>query len=51
MLVVGGREAREGTVAVRRLGQTAQETIALEDAIGKLKVEGALPASCFAEQH
>jgi threonyl-tRNA synthetase len=51
MLVVGGRESREGTVAVRRLGQTAQETVALEDAIGKLTVEGALPASCFAEQH
>lgn len=51
MLVVGGREAREGTVAVRRLGQTAQETIALEDAIGKLKVEGSLPASCSAEGH
>jgi threonyl-tRNA synthetase len=43
MLVVGGRESREGTVAVRRLGSQAQETVALEVAVVKLKNEGASP--------
>ncbi len=43
MLVVGGRESREGTVAIRRLGSQAQETVALEVAVVKLKNEGASP--------
>jgi threonyl-tRNA synthetase len=43
MLVVGGRESRDGTVAMRRLGSQAQEIIALQDAVAKLKWEG-LPA-------
>ena len=45
MLVVGGREGRENTVAVRRLGSQAQESIALEEAIAKLKIEGVAPAA------
>jgi threonyl-tRNA synthetase len=44
MLVVGGRESRDSTVAMRRLGSQAQEIIALEDAVAKLKWEG-LPAA------
>lgn len=43
MLVVGGRESREGTVAIRRLGSQAQETVALEEAVVKLETEGASP--------
>ena len=44
LLVVGGRESREGTVAVRRLGSQAQETVALPDVVAKLKEEGLPPA-------
>jgi threonyl-tRNA synthetase len=39
ILVVGARESRENTVAMRRLGSQAQETIALKDAIAKLSEE------------
>jgi threonyl-tRNA synthetase len=46
---VGGRESRENTVAVRRLGSQAQESIALEDAIAKLRMEGVAPAACSPE--
>jgi threonyl-tRNA synthetase len=49
LLVVGGRESRENTVAVRRLGSQAQESIALEDAIAKLRMEGVAPAACSPE--
>jgi threonyl-tRNA synthetase len=42
LLVVGKRESETASVAVRRLGGTAQETLALEDAIVKLTIE-ALP--------
>ncbi len=45
MLVVGGREGRENTVAVRRLGSQAQESIALEEAVAKLELEGWVPAA------
>jgi threonyl-tRNA synthetase len=44
MLVVGGRESRDSTVAMRRLGSQAQEIVALQDAVAKLKWEG-LPAA------
>jgi threonyl-tRNA synthetase len=44
MLVVGGRESRDSTVAMRRLGSQAQEIIALQDAVAKLKW-GGLPAA------
>ncbi|RDD61570.1 threonine--tRNA ligase [Ferruginivarius sediminum] len=42
MAVVGGREAERRTVALRRLGGKAQEVLALEDAVTKLRDE-ALP--------
>ncbi len=44
LIVVGRREAETRTVALRRLGGNAQETIALEGAIGKLKAEAAIPS-------
>ena len=44
MLVVGGRESRDSTVAMRRLGSQTQEIVALQDAVAKLKWEG-LPAA------
>ena len=44
ILVVGRREAEEGTVAVRRLGSKDQEVLALADAVGKLSVEARSPA-------
>jgi threonyl-tRNA synthetase len=43
MLVVGGRESREDTVAIRRLGSQAQETVALQVAIAKLQADGRPP--------
>ena len=43
ILVVGKREAEEGTVALRRLGGKAQEILALEDAVARLKDEAAGP--------
>ncbi len=43
MVVVGGRESREETVAIRRLGSQAQETVALQDAVAKLKIEASSP--------
>jgi threonyl-tRNA synthetase len=45
MLVVGQREARDRSVAVRRLGGTAQETLALADAVARLAGEAAVPSS------
>ncbi|NKB50563.1 MAG: threonine--tRNA ligase [Alphaproteobacteria bacterium] len=45
MLVVGRREADEGTVAVRRLGSKNQEILALDDAVGQLSAEAASPAT------
>ncbi len=42
LLVVGKREADEGTVAIRRLGSQGQEIASLADAIAQLKQE-ALP--------
>ena len=44
LLVVGKREADCGTVALRRLGGDAQEVLALEDAIHRLKAEAQAPA-------
>ena len=43
MFVVGRREAEKRTVAIRRLGQKEQETLALADAIARLKREGRMP--------
>ena len=45
MLVVGRREAEEKTVALRCLGGSAQEILALEDAIAKIKDEAKVPLS------
>lgn len=45
IMVVGNREAEEGTVAIRRLGGKAQEILALEAAIDTLKTEAAMPGS------
>ncbi|MDD9878959.1 MAG: threonine--tRNA ligase [Magnetovibrio sp.] len=44
ILVVGAREADEGTVAMRRLGGKQQEVLALDDALARLKAEAASPA-------
>jgi len=44
MLVVGRREAEQRMVSVRRLGGSAQEALALDEAIAKLKAEGAAPS-------
>lgn len=43
ILVVGRREAEEGTVALRRLGGKAQELLALDAAIGALSEEATPP--------
>lgn len=43
MLVVGRREAEEGTVAVRKLGVKEQETLAVADAISRLQIEAKMP--------
>ncbi|WP_425406797.1 threonine--tRNA ligase [Hwanghaeella sp.] len=45
MLVVGNREAEEGTVAVRRLGGKAQEVLALDDALAILKTDATMPGT------
>ena len=45
MLVVGKREAEEGTVAMRRLGGQNQEVLALEAALNRLKDEAAVPGA------
>ncbi|MEM7225939.1 MAG: threonine--tRNA ligase [Pseudomonadota bacterium] len=42
--VVGGREADDETVALRRLGGKAQEVLALSDAVTRLQSEAAAPA-------
>jgi threonyl-tRNA synthetase len=44
LLVVGRREAEGRKVALRRLGGEAQEVLALEDAIHRLKAEAQAPA-------
>lgn len=46
ILVVGRRECEDGTVALRRLGGKAQEILALEVAVNRLKEEAAVPSSC-----
>lgn len=43
LLVVGKREAEEGTVAVRRLGDPAQAVMPLDEAIAMLKAEATPP--------
>ncbi len=43
MLVVGAKEAGDGTVAMRRLGGKAQEILALKEAVARLTEEAAGP--------
>ena len=43
MLIVGAKEAADGTVAVRRLGGKAQEILALREAVARLMEEAAGP--------
>ncbi len=43
LLVVGKREADEGSVAVRRLGSQGQEVLSLAEAIERLKAEATPP--------
>ena len=42
---VGQREAEEGTVALRRLGDKRQEVLSLAEAIATLSTEGAMPGA------
>ncbi len=44
ILVVGGREAAARGVALRRLGGNAQEALALDEAVARLKHEAAVPS-------
>ena len=43
ILAVGGREAENGTVAMRRLGSKEQEILALDEAVDRLQKEAAGP--------
>jgi threonyl-tRNA synthetase len=43
MLVVGKREAENRAVSLRRLGGNAQQALALDEAVARLKVEAAGP--------
>jgi threonyl-tRNA synthetase len=43
LLVVGKREAEEGTVAIRRLGSEGQQVMVLDEAIAMLKAEATPP--------
>jgi len=45
LLVVGKKEAAEGSVALRRLGGDKQEVLALEEAVTRLKAEAAVPGA------
>lgn len=47
ILVVGGREAENRTVAMRRLGGKDQEVISLDDAISRLGEEGLGPLAAL----
>ena len=44
MLVVGARESTSRAVALRRLGGNAQEALALDEAVARLKQEAAVPS-------
>src|SRR5215472_5231969 len=45
MLVVGRREAENRGVSLRRLGSNAQQALALDEALARLKVEAAVPGA------
>ncbi len=42
--VIGAKEARDGTVALRRLGGETQEVLALQEAVARLKAEASGPS-------
>ena len=44
IMVIGAREAKNGTVALRRLGGKDQEILALQEAVVRLKAEARSPA-------
>ena len=43
IIAVGRREAEQRTVSLRRLGSSAQEALALDEAVARLKVEASPP--------
>ena len=45
ILVVGKKEAADGTVALRRLGGEKQEVLALTEAVNRLNTEAAIPGA------
>ncbi len=45
IIAIGRREAEEGTVAVRRLGEKGQQSLALDDAVARLVEEAKEPGS------
>jgi threonyl-tRNA synthetase len=45
ILVVGNKETKENTVAMRRLGGKDQEILALETAVAKLHTEAIIPGN------
>ena len=44
ILVIGSKEAENGTVALRRLGGKNQEVLALQEAVDRLAIEARSPA-------
>ncbi len=44
LFVVGAREAEDRTVAIRRLGTKDQETLALGEAVNRLKADARMPS-------
>ena len=48
ILGVGQREADDGTVSIRRLGAKEQETLALSEAVDKLRTEARVPCNLAA---
>ncbi len=44
LFVVGAREAKDRSVAIRRLGTKDQETLALGDAVNRLKADAGMPS-------
>ena len=45
MLILGKKEAENGTVTIRRLGEKNQESLALKDALATLKRAAAPPVA------
>ncbi|MDP7603913.1 MAG: His/Gly/Thr/Pro-type tRNA ligase C-terminal domain-containing protein, partial [Alphaproteobacteria bacterium] len=45
IIAIGKREAAEGSVALRRLGDKGQQSLELEEALVKLKSEARMPGT------